>query len=400
MIIVVACDVLGEANNGTTIAALNLINYLRSRNHTVRILCGDENRRDKKDCFVVPDYNFGPLNSYVEKVGVTIAKPVREIIESAINGADIVHIMTPFMLGYAALKVAKEADIPVTAGFHAQAENVTSYLKLQWCKPINHFFYVYNWKHFFSQVDGIHFPTQFIRNIFESNIGTTTKGYVISNGVNEYVKKRPVKKPPEWQNRIVILTTGRYSREKSQDTLIKAVMYSRYKNSIQLVLGGQGVKEKYYRKLAEKLPLPPVFKFYSRTEIIDVLNMCDIYVHPAEMELEGISCIEAIACGKLTICSSSEKSATSTFAIDDSCVFKNRDPKDLARVIDYWIDNPDKKREYEKKYLESAVAFRQDECMERMEEMMEGVVNEKRLKKPGQSSDGRNQYSAKEDCVL
>lgn len=379
MIITVACDVLGEENNGTTIAAMNLINYLRSQGHTVRVLCGDKNRIGEKDFFVVPNYDFGKLlNGYVEKVGVTLAKPQKDIIETALDGADVVHIMTPFMLGRATLNVATEKNLPVTAGFHAQAENFTSHLKLQWCQPLNHFFYVYNWKHFFSRVDGIHFPTTFIKDVFESNIHEKTKGYVISNGVNDYVKKKPSKKPTEWQDKIVILTTGRFSREKSQDTLIKAINYSKYKDSIQLVLGGQGAKENYYRRLAEKLPIAPIFKFYSRKEIIDVLNACDIYVHPAEMELEGISCIEAIACGKLTICSSSKRSATKNYVVDPRCVFKNRDPKDLARVIDYWIDHPEEKRRCEKKYLASSKAFNQEECMEKMEEMIEEVVNEKK----------------------
>ena len=35
MIITVVCDVLGEENNGTTIAANNLINFLREQGHTV-----------------------------------------------------------------------------------------------------------------------------------------------------------------------------------------------------------------------------------------------------------------------------------------------------------------------------------------------------------------------------
>ena len=389
MIITVACDVLGEENNGTTIAAMNLINFLRGAGHTVRVLCGDKKREGQKDYYVVPNINLGKLlNNYVNKIGVTLAKPERDIIEKALDGADVVHIMTPFLLGRATLSVALEKGIPVTAGFHAQAENFTTYFKLQWCQPLNHFFYVYNWKHFFSRVDAIHFPTTFIKNVFEENIHESTKGYVISNGVNDYVKRRPSKKPPEWQDKIVILTTGRYSREKSQDTLIKAIEYSKYKNSIQLVLGEQGIKENYYKKLGEKLPVPPVFKFYSRTEIIDVLNMCDIYVHPAEMELEGISCIEAIACGKLTICSSSKKSATSGFVVDERCVFKNRDPKDLARVIDYWIDNPDEKRKCEQKYLKSSIAYNQEACMEKMEQMIEDVVDEKRnTEKQGEEKD-------------
>lgn len=33
MKILVVCDVLGKENNGTTIAAMNLIRYLKSRGH-------------------------------------------------------------------------------------------------------------------------------------------------------------------------------------------------------------------------------------------------------------------------------------------------------------------------------------------------------------------------------
>ena len=241
----------------------------------------------------------------------------------------------------------------MTASFHMQAENLTSYFKLNNVKFINTAVYKIIYKYVYQYVDKIHFPTKFIEEIFEKNIKKTTPGCVISNGVNDYVKKENIEKPLEYQNKIVILTTGRYAREKSQDTLIKAIYHSKYKDKIQLILGGQGIKEKEYRKLAKNLPIQPLFKFYSRTEIIDVLNYADIYVHPAEIELEGISCIEAIACGKLTIVSNSKLSATKEFAVDERCIFKCRKPKDLARVIDYWIDHPEEKKIIEDKYLHS-----------------------------------------------
>lgn len=379
MVITISCDVLGEENNGTTIASMNLIRYLKSQGHTVRVLCGDENKKGEKEYFVVPNINLGKLlNAYVKKVGVTLAKPQKDIIQEALRGADAVHIMTPFLLGRATLEEAIKLNLSVTAGFHAQAENFSSYIKMQWCEPFNRLFYLNNWKHFYSKVDGIHYPTEFVRDVFEKQIGSKTKGYVISNGVHDYVKKCDVKRPLEWKDEIVILTTGRYAREKSQDTLLKAVNYSKYKDKIRLILGGQGVKEKYYKRLGEKLPLYPIFKFFSRTEVIDVLNACDIYVHPAEVELEGISCIEAIACGKLTIVSSSKKSATKGYAVDERCVFENRNPKDLARVLDYWIEHPEEKAECEKKYLESSLYFDQKTCMEKMERMILEVANEKK----------------------
>ncbi len=378
MTITVVCDVLGEENNGTTIAAMNLIRYLKQVGHDVRVLCGDQNRCGDEGYYVVPNYNFGKLlNAYVNKVGVKLAKPRDDIVRAALEGADHIHVMLPFPLGTKAVKVAKEKGISITAGFHMQAENFTSYIKLNRLQCLNKAVYKYIYKHFYKYVDAIHFPTKFIQGVFESNTGSTTRGYVISNGVHSYVRHRSGDKPHELKDKIIILTTGRYSREKSQDTLIKAVRLSKYKDRIQLILGGQGVKERYYRRLSKGLPIEPIFKFYSRTEIIDVLNYADIYVHPAEVELEGISCLEAIACGKLTIVSDSKLSATREFAVDEKCIFKNRSPKDLARVIDYWIEHSEDIPTYEALYLKSSAALDQETCMKAMESMILDIWSEK-----------------------
>lgn len=380
MTITVVCDVLGEENNGTTIAAMNLIRYLKSAGHTVRILCGDQNKRGQQDFYVVPNYNFGKmLNAFVKKVGVTLAKPQKDIIVNALTGADHVHIMVPLALGMATIKIAKSMNLSITAGFHMQAENLTSYFKVNKIKPINHMVYKYIYKHFYKYVDAIHYPTQFIKNIFESNIKRATNGYVISNGVNEYVQKRAVPKPAHLQNKIVLLMIGRFAREKSQDTLLKAVKYSKYKDKIQIILAGQGNKEKYYKKLSKQLPIPAIFKFYGRQEVIDVINYCDIYVHTAEAELEGIACLEAICCGKLTLVSNSKLSATRGFAVDDRCIFKNRNPKDLAKHIDYFIDNPQVAKELEQKYLQSAICYSQTDCMQKMEQMIITTHTQKTL---------------------
>ena len=371
MIITVVCDVLGEENNGTTIAAMNLIRYLKSQGHTVRVLCGDIEKCGKEDYYVVPNLSFGKLlNKYVKKVGVALAKPVKDIMEKAIDGADVVHIMVPLMLGLATAKMARKKNIPITAGFHMQAENLTTHFKLNNIGFVNVCVYKFIYKHLYSFVDGVHYPTWFIRRVFESKIHKPTPGYVISNGVHDYVKPRKIEKPDELKNKVVILSTGRYAREKSQDTLIKAVALSKHKDNIKLLLAGQGAKEKYYKKLAKKLQVDATFRLFDRNEVIDALNYCDIYVHPAQIELEGIACNEAIACGKLTIVSDSKLSATKEFAIDENCVFACRKPKSLAKKLDYFLDNPALIEEYAKKYLDSSSCLNQQECMNKMEQML------------------------------
>ena len=67
MVACIVCDVLGEKNNGTTLAATNLIDYLKSRGHEVRVVCCDKDKNGKENYYVTPTFNFGKiLNKVVE----------------------------------------------------------------------------------------------------------------------------------------------------------------------------------------------------------------------------------------------------------------------------------------------------------------------------------------------
>ena len=121
--ITIVCDVLGAENNGTTIAAMNLIRYLRQAGHEVRVLCPDKTKKDLEGYYVVPTRSFGVFTGYIEKNGVSLAKADDKTVRAAINGSDVVHIMLPFTLGKKAIQVAKEMNIPITTGFHLLAEN-------------------------------------------------------------------------------------------------------------------------------------------------------------------------------------------------------------------------------------------------------------------------------------
>jgi len=375
MNITVVCDVLGEETNGTTLAATNLIRYLQSQEDiNVKVLCADQDKKNLPNYYVVPNLSLGKLaDKIVAKNNVVLAKPDDKIVAEALKDADHVHIMLPFVLGRHALKYAREHGISTTAGFHAQAENISSHFRLQNFELLNRAIYKNFYKGFYKYIDGVHYPTQFIRDDFEKKTKVNTNGYIISNGVNTNITKQQIEKPQELKDKIVILSTGRYAVEKNQQTLIRAIKYSKHKDKIQLIFAGQGPLENKFKRMAKKLPNYPIFKVYPRNEMPDIINMCDLYVHPAIIELEGIACLEAICAGKLVIVSDSKKSAATNFVVDKKCIFKNRNPKDLARVIDYWIENPKEKAECEEKYLQSAEQYNQDKCMAKMVEMMNEI---------------------------
>ena len=374
MVVTVVSDVLGKSNNGVTIAAWNLIRYLQGHGHEVRVVCPDEERKGEPGFYVVPLRSFGPLNPVFKANGVRLAAPDQEILKEAIDGADAVHIMLPFKLGKAAAKYADSQRIPVTAGFHMMAENVTAHIGLKNFRLMNR--EIYKYIHgFYKYCFAIHYPTRYLRLIYEDVAGPTN-GYVISNGVNSCFHPIEVKRSRQFEGKYVIVFTGRYSKEKSHDVLIDGVNQSKYRDKIQLVFAGAGPRRDEIERYSERLPIKPVFRFFSREELVKLLNMADLYVHPAEIEAEGISCLEALSSGLVPIISDSPRSATKEYAIDEKNLFRYNDPADLAAKIDWWLEHPEERAERGREYVAYAAdRFDQDACMAAMEGMIEDAVH-------------------------
>lgn len=374
MTIAIICDVLGQENNGTTIAAMNLIRTLRQKGHQVRVVCPDETRANEDGFYIVPKYNFGIFNAYVEKNGVAPARLDMDILEKAIHDADVIHVMLPFSLGKAAAQYAHAHSIPLTAGFHCQAENVTGHLLMKDFQLGNRITYKVLYHRLYQYCDLIHYPTQFICDTFEKVVGPTPHR-IISNGVSRDFAPRAVERPEELRDRFIVLFTGRYSREKSHKVLIDAVSLSRHKNDIQLIFAGTGPRELYLRQYAKHRKIPtPIMRFFSREELVQVVNCADLYVHPAEIEIEAISCLEAIACGRVPLIADSPRSATRYFALTEDNLFHYNSPGDLAEKLDWWLEHPDQRAKCSRQYLGYAAQFDYDECMEKMEKLLLDAV--------------------------
>ena len=370
MTITVVCDVLGKENNGTTIAAMNLIRAMGERGHTVRVVCSDQERAGQDGFYVVPQKSVGPFNGYMDKNGVAFSKLDRDVLRDAIDGADHVHVILPFALGVAAAQLARERDLPLTAGFHCQAENLTGHMFLKDAAAVNRLTYRVFYRKLYRFCDLIHYPSQFICNMFEAVVGPTPHR-VISNGVHECFRPRTVEKPKNWTGRFAVLFTGRYSPEKSHDVLIDAVALSRHRDEIQLILAGSGPRRDAIVHRAQKQGIPmPIMEFYDRETLIDVINAADLYVHPAEIEIEAISCLEAISCGKVPLIADSPRSATRGFALTERNLFRCNDPRDLAERMDWWLEHPDERRACSERYLGYAQQFDYERCMDKMEQMI------------------------------
>ncbi len=375
MKIAIVCDTLGEPNNGTTIAALNLISHLKSAGHEVRIVSPDESTRGKKGCYVVPHADLGRfLNKVLDKNGVCLARPVESIVSEALEGVDVVHVMFPFPLAWMAARMAHERGIPLTAGFHCQAENFTAHIGFMDSKLINHLTYKVFYRKVYRYCTRIHYPTGFIRDVFYSHTHCSVPAEVISNGVNEMFFLDTEKKRAS--DKFTVICSGRYSKEKAQHVLLKAVGGSKHRDEIKVVLAGSGPKEQKLRRLAAKLKIDCEMRFFKRSELGAYLRGADLYVHTAVAEIEAIACMEAIVSGLVPVICNSEGSATRFFAEDDRGLYKKGSAEDLRDKIDYFFENPEELKKYRRIYAEKARCFDQHECMCEMERMLKRAVSD------------------------
>lgn len=369
MIITVVCDVLGKENNGTTIAAMNLIHSMKARGHEVRVVCADEDKKDLPGYYVVPTLNLGPINRYIARNGVSLAKADKRIVERAITGADVVHCMLPYSLGARAAKLAKRLGIPLTGGCHALAENFTAHIFLAKCGLVNLLTYKIYYHRLYKHCDCVHYPSRMMCELFEGATAPMPHR-IVSNGVGGAFRPMHEDKPEEYRDQFVILFTGRYSKEKSHRVLIDGVSQSRYCDRIRLIIAGAGPLADKLKKYADKrLTIKPVFGFFSREQMRQIINYADLYVHPARYEAEGIACLEAMACEKAILSSDSHKSATRSFALTEKNLFRYNDPNSLAEKIDYFIEHPQARALCGEVYAQYASRFNFEQCMNEMEEM-------------------------------
>lgn len=368
-------DQYGHAANGTAMSACNLAGALRLCGHEVSMV-GMGGEGEGK--FALPELFLPLATAIAHREGTAFAKPVEEVLCRAFAGADVVHFYMPFLpLGIVGKRIADRMGLPSTAAFHVQPENITYNCGLAHSEAAADFLYDFLGRHVYNKFSHLHCPSSFIAGELKKH-GYTAKLHVISNGAADCFTYERNKKPPALEGKFCILMIGRLSKEKRQDVLIRAVALSRHSAEIQIFFAGDGPKKEAWRRLGKKLPNPPSFGFYGREELRQLMSVCDLYVHPADVEIEAIACIEAFSSGLVPVISDSRLSATGQFALDERSLFAAGDAENLAEKIDYWIEHPAERKEAERRYGEYGKRYRLPRCAARMETMFYEAIEEEK----------------------
>ena len=340
--------------NGLAGSCRRTVQYLRSAGEEVCILSAQGADGEQPD-YALPDDVIPIFSGIIRKQGYAFAKRDDEVIRQAVRWADVVHLEEPFDLQIRTCTIAQEENKPLTATYHLHPENFYASVHLRKSRYLTSATMLV-WMHtVFNRCRIVQCPTENVRQRL-AKWHCKAELRVISNGMLPEEPENvpsPIQKP---DRTFLVVTTGRYSVEKDQMTLLKAMRFSKYADRIQLVLAGKGPTEQKLRKEADMLlqkgmiQHAPVFGFYSLPELQAIYRQADLYIHCAIIEVEGMSCMEAVQTGLVPIIAEGKLTATPQFARSRESLFRERDAKELAERIDYWLSDHDRRKREAARY--------------------------------------------------
>ncbi|OKL48002.1 hypothetical protein BSR29_05860 [Boudabousia liubingyangii] len=400
---------LYTSGNGLSASARNVIAALRDHGYEVRVLSAGPKSGAHTDLgepdYYLPNLRIPIVNRLIKSQGYAFAGIRPRQIKKAVEWADVVHLEEPFTLQAAAGWWARKLGKAVVGTYHIHPENLTASVNLDGLRTLNRIILGWWKRQVFDRCHIVQCPSRNVKERLQRK-GFKARLEVISNGLHldpAFVTAAQEKRehaqnltypPPALalQSKTTelleaaqsflhvntkkpiyqVASIGRLSKEKDQITLLKALRYSRYSKQLKVILAGRGPMQKKLEKLADKLlkegalTQPVDFVFLPHDELADLAIAADLYIHSAYIEVEGLSCLEALYCGVTPIIAKARLSATSQFAMSPKSIFPARRPRALAKRIDYWLARPKARLEQERAHMTMPAEYDFDYCLHQL----------------------------------
>ena len=344
-------DTYKPSVDGVVTSIINFKKELERRGHKVYIFTsGDPNSRfitkEKDNVYVVRGIKFKNYPQYT-----LAAFPFLTHFDVNRLGIDIIHAQTPFMMGFSSMIIARTNRIPLVGTFHTfftEKSVIKEYASKN--KYMQRVFTKYAWPYarfFYNRCNGVIAPSESVKNVLQKhgikNITVVPNSVDLKRFSPEVDGSALRKRLLGQRYKKMVLYTGRMSKEKKIDTLIKAARKIKNKD-VRFVMVGTGPFENHYKNMVERMGLSDRFLFegYITDEMLPkYYAAADLFCMPSTFETQGIVSLEALASGKPVV-------AADYLALSDLIVngkngekFKPGDSVECARKIEKVINNTD-----------------------------------------------------------
>ena len=220
-------------------------------------------------------------------------------IPDELETPDLVHVHTPFTVGYAGIRFARKREVPAVASYHTLLDDrAGQHVPKGLAEGLEYTCRAYE-RSFFERVDHVTAPTSFARRHLLEYVGADVDVTVVSNGIDidffRPVDPTGVRRRYDLPaDRPLLGYTGRHGPEKNLEEAIDAVSDL----DVTLVLGGDGPARDDLEERARSSDADVRFLgFLERDELPAFYSALDVFVFPSPVETQGLVALEATACG-------------------------------------------------------------------------------------------------------
>ncbi|NGM70673.1 glycosyltransferase family 4 protein [Natronolimnobius sp. AArcel1] len=222
------------------------------------------------------------------------------VVPNSVSDPEIVHVHTPFTLGMAGVRFARQCSVPVVASYHTVlADRLEQYVPhspfTAWAEDACRRYE----RRFYDTVDLITVPSVDARRRLRSEIDPSPPIEIVSNGIDTALFRPidPALFRAEYginEETTVIGYSGRHSPEKHLDELVDAAAAM----DLTAIIAGDGPSRPELEERAQRLECDVIFPGFLDRELLPALySTLDVFVFPGRIETQGLVALEANACG-------------------------------------------------------------------------------------------------------
>ncbi|MDR9411360.1 MAG: glycosyltransferase [Haloquadratum sp.] len=219
------------------------------------------------------------------------------MLPDGIGALDLVHVHSPFGMGLAGRRAAR--DVPLVVSYHTPTPAYAAYVPggATVERAVAALASRYE-RWFLQQADLVVFPSAVTRDASPAVGEEQPPTAVVSNGV-DLDRFAPAAPSPTVASAVsaerpTIGYTGRLGQEKQLDELLLAAA----ELDVQVLVGGDGPARADLEGIARQRGVDATFLgFLPREELPGFYSALDLFVFPSPVETQGIVAMEAIACG-------------------------------------------------------------------------------------------------------
>ena len=331
MKILITTDAYDTMINGVAVSVRNLQSALKAAGHDVRVLTLSQSHHSYVDGDVYYIKSI-PIKIYPDaRATVSFNTP---LLEDIIDWApQIIHSQCEFFTFVFAKKLARHLNIPIVHTYHTLYEYYTHYFCPN--KTLGKKIVSTGSRLICNHADAVIAPTKKTEHILK-NYGVSSPIAVIPTGLSLEMLQKPVDENFQTElktslhipeNVPVLVTVGRLAREKNIDFLIEQMQTPKVRSrNAHLVIVGDGPDRSRLEALVSDAGLRENVHFTGMIpseNIYRYYHLGDIFVSASNSETQGLTYIEAMACGLPVLCMKDECLKTILNPEVNGCFFED-----------------------------------------------------------------------------